>query len=95
MKLALLAVFLPLACGVAFGVPVRQVAELVDPRSGADGEFGYSAALTGDLLAVGAPQFGGFDGVVFSTRISGEAGVCRPSLGRPAAKLSNSAFRSR
>lgn len=35
-------------------VTVRQVAELIDP-SASGGSFGYSVALSGDLLAVGAP----------------------------------------
>jgi hypothetical protein len=35
----------------------RQVAEITDPGNGFDDQFGYSVGLSGNVLAVGAPEF--------------------------------------
>jgi hypothetical protein len=44
---------------------VRQVAEITDPENGADDQFGYSVAMNGNTLVVGAPQFLGSTGLAY------------------------------
>jgi hypothetical protein len=59
-----LTVFLCVLIGLlpAYGQPnkvqIRQT-QINDPANGVDDQFGYSVAITGNLVAVGAPQFAG------------------------------------
>jgi hypothetical protein len=44
---------------------VRQVVEITDPENGFDDQFGYSVAMSGNTLVVGAPQFAGPTGLAY------------------------------
>jgi hypothetical protein len=44
---------------------VRRVAEIADPNNGFDDQFGYSVALSGNILVVGEPQEAGPTGLAF------------------------------
>lgn len=47
------------------GDSVKQAAEINDPEGGSDDQFGYSVAIDGDAVVVGAPQFSGGTGVAY------------------------------
>jgi FG-GAP repeat len=44
---------------------VTQVAEITDPENSFDDQFGYSVAMSGNTLVVGAPQFAGGTGLAY------------------------------
>lgn len=44
---------------------VKQIAEIKNPENGGDDQFGYSVAINGNTLVVGAPQYGGGNGFAY------------------------------
>jgi hypothetical protein len=60
---------------------VRQVQEIKDPENSDDDQFGYSVAINGDTMVVGAPQYAGPTGLAYVYARSGSTWSRTATLG--------------